>query len=88
VALGPKAQDDTAAADGPKVDIPVLSNDTYSANPEVTIVDPGPDQGKAEMVGNMVRYQRLGFRGIVTFSYQLCDSTGLCDTATVTVDTR
>jgi hypothetical protein len=88
VALGPRAQDDTAAADGPKVDIPVLSNDTYSANPEVTIVDPGPDQGKAEMVGNMVRYQRLGFRGIVTFSYQLCDSTGLCDTATVTVDTR
>ncbi len=87
MAPGPSAEDDAVGGEFPWVDIPVLANDTYGANPVLTIARK-PNQGKAEVKGNFIRYNALGFHGIVTFTYRLCDASGFCDTATVTVDTR
>ncbi|HUO46435.1 MAG TPA: HD-GYP domain-containing protein [Acidimicrobiia bacterium] len=83
---GPTANSDSASG-FPKVVIHVLDNDTYGANPVITIAS-GPSRGKAEIEGTAILYNALGFQGIATLSYRLCDASGVCSTANVTVNTN
>jgi len=88
----PVAGDDTAsvAEDGSAV-INVPGNDS---DPDgnlnlgsVSIVDP-PDHGTVSVnpVTGQVTYEPgPNFNGTDTFTYEICDSSGLCDTASVTV---
>jgi hypothetical protein len=87
----PVAVDDEARTNpGGRVMIDVLANDFDPdgdlAPSTLTIVTP-PSAGSATVTGGgKVRYAApAGFSGAATFVYRVCDATGLCDTATVTV---
>jgi Ca2+-binding RTX toxin-like protein len=86
----PDAVDDSAETDADiPIDIPVLDND---GDPDgdldpftLSVVSPAAN-GTAEVVGIQVRYTPdPGFAGVDSFTYQVCDAIGLCDTAIVTV---
>jgi len=88
----PVANDDTATTlAGANVPIDVTANDTDpdgNLDPStVTVVDE-PANGDTEVDGNtgQISYTPAGnFTGIDSFTYQICDTEGACDTATVTV---
>jgi uncharacterized repeat protein (TIGR01451 family) len=84
----PNAVDDSARTpQGQAVDVDVLANDI---DPDggplgVTILTP-PAHGTATVVaGNRIRYTPGAHLGQDTLTYRVCDSTGLCDDATVTL---
>jgi Ca2+-binding RTX toxin-like protein len=88
--FAPDAVDDSAETDADiPIDIPVLDNDN---DPDgdldpftLSVVSPAAN-GTAEVVGIQVRYTPdPGFAGVDSFTYQVCDAIGLCDTAIVTV---
>ena len=86
----PVAKDDQAATDEDvAVDIDALGNDSDDdglADLMVSIATP-PDVGDATVTAEgLVRYAPApDWSGVATFEYELCDASGLCDTATVTV---
>jgi uncharacterized repeat protein (TIGR01451 family) len=90
----PTANDDAAATGfGVPVTIAVLANDTDpngNINPASVTIMGGPGGGSitgTNPATGAVSYQpNPTFSGTDTFTYQVCDWTGLCDTATVSVN--
>ena len=90
----PVAVDDpTGTAEDVAVVVDVLANDSdpdFDLDPSsVTVLAPGPTNGSAVVTGTppgAITYTPdPDFNGSDQFDYQVCDVTGLCDTATVTV---
>jgi hypothetical protein len=78
------ANDDVFVARRPVTYIAVLGNDIWSGSVTISIVSgPPPGQGKVQIEGLRIKYQAQGYNGSTSFVYQLCDSFGVCDTATV-----
>jgi hypothetical protein len=89
----PVARDDEARTDeDTPVSIDVLANDSDpddDLDPTSVRVVVAPSFGSAELEGTSIRYTPDADRnGIDSFVYEVCDATGLCDTATVTIDVR
>jgi putative nucleotidyltransferase with HDIG domain len=87
----PKAANDTATANQKgRATIKVLANDS---DPDgdldattVTVVDSPAHGTTAIQNSGHIQYQaNSGFSGTDSFTYRVCDRSGLCDTATVTV---
>ena len=81
--------DDGTTEEGTEVVIDVTDNDTDSDgtidDTSVTITD-GPDNGTVNCVDNSCTYDPdPGFVGTDTFTYEVCDDDGDCDTAIVRV---
>jgi hypothetical protein len=68
------------------VTIDVLANDVYIA-PVVVSLQVGPSHGLVGpwVDGTITYYPDPGFFGTDSFTYQICDTSGQCDTATVTI---
>jgi uncharacterized repeat protein (TIGR01451 family) len=88
----PVAADDSATvSEGGSVDIDVLGNDTDpdgNLDPASVTVTAGPANGSVSVdpsTGEITYTPDPGFTGPDTFTYQVCDTTALCDTATVSV---
>jgi hypothetical protein len=83
----PDAVDDevTTPMDTP-VTFDVLANDTY-VEPVVVLLQVGPSHGLVGpwVDGTITYYPDPGFFGTDSFTYQICDTCGQCDTATVTI---
>jgi hypothetical protein len=63
----------------------VLSNDTFSGPPTLSIESQPPQgQGKIQVDGQSIKYIAQGYDGPTSFVYRLCNSSNICDTATVT----
>jgi gliding motility-associated-like protein len=90
------AVDDNAATPaGVPVDIAILDNDSnVPPNGSFTVEQPADgavevnDNGTTEdITDDFVTYTpNPGFEGIDTFEYTLCDASGFCDTATVSIE--
>ncbi|PSJ72154.1 hypothetical protein C7N43_35710, partial [Sphingobacteriales bacterium UPWRP_1] len=83
------ANDEACTEIDEPVEIFVLDNDT-DADGGILIItilnEPANGQALVGVTGTSVAYiPNLGFEGTDTFTYQICDPTGLCDTASVTV---
>jgi HD-GYP domain-containing protein (c-di-GMP phosphodiesterase class II) len=90
--VGPTANDDSGSQhQGTQHQYPVLSNDTAGDAPietsTLSIVTP-PTQGTAEpWQSTKIRYHAdAGFTGVVTVTYRICDTNGLCDQAILTIE--
>ncbi|MFK7772199.1 MAG: Ig-like domain-containing protein [Saprospiraceae bacterium] len=89
--IAPVANDDseTALIDAPKI-IDVLVNDSDPDGGTLTInILTQPTNGTVSIEDDKILFQpNLGFSGITTFTYEVCDDAcvPLCDPATVTVD--
>jgi hypothetical protein len=99
--VAPVAVDDSASApvntytEGPNqcsedytpVTIDVLANESYS-DPVFVSVQTFPQQGCLGIAGvGIFEYTpNAGFVGTDSFTYQICDTDGQCDTATVTIN--
>ncbi len=86
----PEAADDEATGfAGVPIEIDVLANDSDpdgDLDPASLVVASAPSNGTAEVIGESVTYTAdAGFVGADSFTYTVCDLTGLCDEATVTV---
>jgi len=88
----PVAIDDVAATPaGSAVDIDVLANDNDpegQLDPATVNVTTGPADGSVvvdPVTGEVTYTPDPGFVGTDTFTYEVCDGAGQCDTATVTV---
>src|SRR5690606_30371792 len=88
----PDAVDDSAttAVDTPVV-IEVLENDTDAEgnlDPASVVISVAPVSGTlSDLGGGVFEYTpNAGFLGIDTFIYTVCDTLGLCDSATVTIN--
>ncbi len=85
----PIANDDTAVlSEGASAVIEVLSNDSDPDNDSVSIVDvTQPAHGSVTINpdGTVTYIPEQGFLGTDSFSYTICDTSGLCDSATVTI---
>ena len=85
----PVAEDDVAEVDEDgEVTIAVLANDVDPDGDSLEIRDivNEPGHGTATIVDGAVVYvPDADYDGEDSFTYQVCDSSGLCDTATVTV---
>jgi hypothetical protein len=68
------------------ITINVLANDIY-IDPVVVSLQVGPSQGLVGpwVDGTITYYPDPGFFGTDSFTDQICDATGQCDTATVTI---
>ncbi|HUT87673.1 MAG TPA: Ig-like domain-containing protein, partial [Candidatus Heimdallarchaeota archaeon] len=88
----PTANNDTQSTleDTPTV-IPVVSNDTDpdgNLDPTTVAITSPPSNGSVSVdpvTGEVTYTPDPNFSGTDTFTYQICDTTGLCDTATVTM---
>ena len=69
------------------VTINVLANDSYVGTVVVSL-QVGPSHGLVGpwVDGIVTYYPDDDFLGTDSFTYQICDTSGLCDTATVTID--
>jgi hypothetical protein len=73
------------------VSVPVLENDTDCDNnidPSTVTVITNPANGFTMVDpqnGNILYTPNTGFHGTDTFIYRVCDLSGLCDDATVTI---
>ncbi|HOI86619.1 MAG TPA: HYR domain-containing protein, partial [Lentimicrobium sp.] len=92
VIAGPLANDDFATTEmNIPVSVPVLENDTDCDNnidPSTVTVITNPGHGFTMVDtqnGNILYTPEAGFHGTDTFIYRVCDVTGLCDEATVTI---
>lgn len=87
----PVANDDTATTEqDTSVIINVLTNDTDPDNnldPATITVTQNPQHGTVVFDANHIATYTptIGFSGTDTFIYNVCDTTSLCDTATVTI---
>lgn len=85
----PIANDDTALlSEGASAVIEVLSNDSDPDNDSFSIVDvTQPAHGSVTINpnGTVTYIPEPGFSGTDSFSYTICDASGLCDSATVTI---
>lgn len=82
----PTAVDDalTVAEDGSNT-VDVLANDTDEGGP-LTVTPSDPAHGSVTETGGVVTYTPdPGYHGSDSFTYEVCDNGGACDTATVTV---
>ena len=87
----PTARNDSAATDqGKAVTVDVLANDEDIDGDTLTVASvKTPSNGTVSTNGTTVRYVPAdGFAGGDSFTYQACDPSGACDTATVTVTVR
>lgn len=91
-AAGPTAFDDTGTQrQGQQNQYPVLDNDTAGSSPldtaTLAITTP-PAHGTAQVwQSTKIRYTAdPGYTGPVTVTYQICDTTGLCGQATLTIE--
>ena len=89
----PVASDDSATTpQGTPVTIDVAFNDidgNGNLDPDTAATDSGPDHGSTTDNGDgTITYDPPNptFHGIDTFTYEICDTDGLCDTAEVTVN--
>lgn len=89
----PVAEDDSAQVlVSETVDLDVLDNDTDPDDDldeeSLTVISPGV-LGLAEVVndddGVAISYTAAGVAGTDSFTYEVCDDAGLCDTATVSI---
>ncbi|MEK7184494.1 MAG: Ig-like domain-containing protein [Patescibacteria group bacterium] len=86
----PIANDDNATT-GPAtpVTIAVLANDSDpdgNLDPTTVRITQNPSNGSATVSsGSIVYTPNTGFAGIDTLTYEVCDTTALCDTAIVTI---
>lgn len=81
------AQDDTAQTrPSDKVNIAVVANDS-GANPVASLsISRGPDHGTVYVLGGgKIRYDAGTYVGVDTFEYEVCNQSGACGTATVTI---
>lgn len=78
----------TTPVDTP-VTIDVLANDIY-VDPVVVSLQVGPSHGLVGpwVDGTITYYPDPGFFGTDSFTYQICDTGGQCDSATVTITVR
>jgi len=85
----PIANDDTAVlSEGASAVIEVLSNDSDPDNDSFSIVDvTRPAHGSVTINpnGTVTYIPEPGFSGTDSFTYTICDTSGLCDSATVTI---
>ncbi|MCG3209027.1 MAG: hypothetical protein FOGNACKC_02643 [Anaerolineae bacterium] len=88
----PAASDDSATTpeDSP-VTIPVLDNDSDpdgNLDPSTVSIVNGPAHGEVTINpdGSITYTPAPNFNGEDSFTYEVCDTTGLCDTATVTIN--
>jgi putative nucleotidyltransferase with HDIG domain len=81
----PDARPDVATTfEESSIAIPVLANDSGSGLVISSVSN--PNRGSASIVGTQVRYQpNPNFSGTDAFTYQICNTGGECDSATVTV---
>jgi len=87
LAFGPEAVDDEASTPiDTKVTIDVLANDAY-VGPVVATIQVFPQHGILGIVDiGVFEYTPVsGYIGADSFTYQICDTVGACDTATVTI---
>ena len=75
------------------VDVVVLPNDADPEGQPLTITPPAntatAQGGVISVIGNVITYTPPpGFTGADTFTYEVCDAAGACDTAIVTVTVR
>ncbi|MEA5109064.1 MAG: HYR domain-containing protein, partial [Lentimicrobium sp.] len=92
VIAGPIANDDNDVTEmNIPVSVPVLENDTDCDNnidPSTVTVITNPANGFTMVDpqnGNILYTPNTGFHGTDTFIYRVCDLSGLCDDATVTI---
>lgn len=89
---GPSAVDDRAESDGKVVHIDVLANDTAAEGLDTATlaVVSAPSLGQALVIATgspRIKYTASASQtGIDSFRYQICDRTGVCAIATVTVN--
>ncbi|MEZ4884217.1 MAG: Ig-like domain-containing protein [Chitinophagales bacterium] len=83
----PDAVNDSANSVGSPVSINVLQNDSDPDGDPINITEfTQPTNGTVTQVGTELVYTpNPGFEGNDTFTYTICDDSGACDTATVTV---
>ncbi|HRI26499.1 MAG TPA: SdrD B-like domain-containing protein [Chitinophagales bacterium] len=84
----PVAVNDVASViGGNTVTIPVLVNDFDPDGDAISITsNTPPTSGTVVLSGNQFIYTPAsGFTGTATFTYQICDTHGACDVATVTI---
>ncbi len=86
----PVAADDTATtAEDTPTTINVLTNDNgTNLDPGTLTITTGPAHGTATVnpaTGAVTYTPAPGYNGTDTFTYQICDTTGACDTATATI---
>lgn len=89
MATGPsQAVDDYVETTNKVTQIDVLSNDTTAGTSTLRITR-GPSNGEALVIANgspKVKYTAFATgAGVDTFGYELCDASGSCSTATVTI---
>lgn len=85
---GPIANDDSRTIDtGQNAHVQVLDNDTAGANPLATIqIVQAPLYAKSYKVHKgHVDYQADAVELVDTLVYEICDTAGLCDQATITI---
>jgi hypothetical protein len=69
-----------------KINVKVLANDSGNLDQATLAIVSGPSAGSANVQAGQLRYQAPGdFTGSVTMTYQICDRSGSCSTAIVTV---
>ncbi|MCO5261327.1 MAG: choice-of-anchor L domain-containing protein [Lentimicrobium sp.] len=92
ITAGPIANDDNDVTEmNIPVSVPVLENDTDCDNnidPSTVTVITNPANGFTMVDpqnGNILYTPNTGFHGTDTFIYRVCDLSGLCDDATVTI---
>lgn len=89
--LPPIANDDSASVDeNGSVNISVLDNDSDPNDnlaPSTLSLQTAPSNGTVTLNpdGTFTYTPNAGFSGTDSFTYEICDSTGLCTTATVTI---
>ena len=86
----PVARDDVATvAPVGSTDVAVLANDADAQSPRADLtvaLIAAPAHGSALVVNGEVRYTpTAGYKGADSLQYQVCDPSGLCDTATLTI---
>jgi hypothetical protein len=84
----PVAVDDWAETDGKTVQIYVLANDSGDIDPSTLVLLTQPTLGSASVIASgapKIKYSGDG-SGTDTFQYAVCDASGACSTATVTVN--
>jgi fimbrial isopeptide formation D2 family protein len=88
VTVTPKATNDTAITEvGLPVKTDVLANDKGSLDPATLTVTVNPVHGSVTVNsdGTITYTPALGYSGADTYTYQVCDTSGQCTTATVAV---
>ena len=84
----PIAVNDRAETDGKTLQIYVLANDSGDIDPSTLVLVTQPTQGSASVIATgspKIKYSPTG-SGTDTFQYAVCNSSGACSTASVTVE--